>query len=824
MRIVLVVFGILFSLSYAGADVTIVRDGKAQAVIVTAEKPSVSADLAAKELQKFIELMSGAKLTIQTDATPPTGPALLVGRSKLTTGVEIPSGTDRDFTREGFVVKTRGNAIILAGNEDGDFNGKYHGTEYAVYELLERLGCRWFFPGEYGQVVPKLQTITVPDLDVAQRPSFVVRNIWTSLVADITGDNDAFLLRNKGTTRADLIFAFPGDGTIQNLVPLAKYAKQFPEIYALNKDGKRQDEKTEPHMTMVCMSSQKAVELAAQSIGDFFRANPEANSYGFSAPDAAAICYCPDCSARMHDIPQDRGSAIAASDNQSNFLFRSISDPYFNFVNNLAWEVNKTFPDKYIVTLAYATRTVPPEGLEKPWNKNIIIELAQYPASPVKALGTPTGVFAMRQMRALTGWSRMAPKMLIYDYDPHSDFSRMPFWRSRAIASEMRTYHKNNVVGFTTEGNNTFFKTGLNYYIRTRLMWDVNADVEALLADYYKQFFGPASEPMRQFGESIETMLQASPENFAYQPFNLDWSATYPIAKIAALAPLLDRAEKLVTTPEHKKRVQLYRVLHTYMTKYSHSYILQHDGKYSEALALYDTLLKLIDEAQAIQPGLMPPDVKWVADAGLGFPHRQKHLKSLIERTATQGELLGRAPVEAQFLPDPKNVGLFEQWQRDEVGGKLKWNPIDLRRDWGLNGYRDELGYGYDGLGWYRLSFKIKAPAKGRAQLTVPQVFAEQIWIWVNGHLVTSPTNMVAPPKPAAVADTDQKAEERKLGARPGRAVRVNDRGYVFLDVDIHDQLKPNAMNTITFRLAGTLERAQHRGIGEIPFVWALKE
>jgi hypothetical protein len=808
-RVLLFLMSLLFC-SGVNAAVTIVKDGQPQAIIVTAEKPSASATRAAAELQKFVELMSGAKLPIQTDATPPAGPVLLVGRSKLTTGVDIPSGTDRDFTREGFVLKTRGEQVVLAGNEDGDFNGKYHGTEYSVYELLERLGCRWYFPGDYGQVVPKLKTITVPNLDVAQRPSFVVRNVWTSLVADITGDLDDFLLRNKGTTRADTIFAFPGDGTIQNLVPLAKYAKQYPEIYAMNRDGKRQDESTPPHMTMVCMSSPKAVELAALSIGDFFRDHPDANSYGFSAPDSAAICYCPLCTARMHDIPQDRGNVISASDGQSNFLFRSISDPYFNFVNNLAWEVNKSFPDKYLVTLAYATRVLPPEGLEQPWNKNVIIQLAQYPASPNRALGTPTSVFAMRQMRTLAGWSRMTPKMLVYDYDPDADFSRMPFWRSRAIARDMRTYHQHHVAGFTTEGNNTFFKTGLNYYIRTRLMWDVNADPEALLADFYKNFFGPAAVPMQQFGESIETMLDSSPDNFAYQPFNWDWSATYPREKIAALAPLLDRAEQLVNTPEQKQRVHLYRVLHNYMTQYSRVYALQHEGKYSEALAVFETLPKLIDEAQAIQPGLMPPDVKWIADEGLGYVHLKNRLAKLADRASGEkGELLGRAPAQAQFLPDPKNVGLFEQWQREDVGSKLKWNPIDLRRDWGLNGYRDNEGYAYDGIGWYRMALRVKKPTQGRAQLTVPLVFAEKIWIWVNGQLVASPTNMEA---------------DRKTGPTPGQAVRINDRGYVWLDIDIHDQLRANADNTITFRLMGTLERAQHRGIAEIPFVWVPKK
>jgi len=802
LRTLAVIVATLTGSIAAEASIITVKDGQPQAVIVTAENPTLSAQHAAEELQHFVELMSGAKLPIQTDAVPaPTGQALLlVGRSKLVTGVEHPTGNDRDFSREGFVIKSRGNSIILSGNEDG----AYHGPEYAVYELLERLGCRWYFPGDFGQVVPKMKTVELPDLDVAQRPSFAVRNIWMSGWAGATGDMNAWLLRNKGTTRAakggpPVGFSAAGDGSIQNLVPLAKYAKLFPEIYAMDQNGKRQDETTLKHMTMICMSSAKAVELAAQSIGDYFRANPEANSYGFSAPDAMSICYCPDCQARMHDFQQDSGN------------MESASDPYFNFVNNLAWAVTKDFPDKYIVTLAYLARSVAPEGLDRPWNQNIIIALAnQYRLSVIRPIGTPTDVFALRQQRTVTGWSRITPKMLVRDYDPHTDLSRMPFWRSRAVAADIKFYHQNHVVGFTTEGINTFLRTGMNYYMRARCMWNVDTDPDAVLADFYKRFFGPASAPMQEFGESIETMLQTTPDNFAWQPFNMDWNVTYPPAKIAALAPLLDRAEQLADTPELKQRVKMYRILHNYMTAYGKVYTLQHEGKFKEAIAALAGFEPIIAEAQAIQPGLLPPDTPSMIKRGQSFAHLQARLNWLASRTGGElGDMLGRAAQQAQFLPDPKNIGLYEQWQRNEIDAQLKWLPIDLTRDWGLNGHRDEQGLAYEGIGWYRVVIPIKKPAAGRARLTVPLVFAEKAWVWFNGQLVCSPTNATADPK---------------TGPLPGQATRVNDRGYVTLEIDVHDHLKPDAENIVTFRLQGTLERTGHRGIAEVPFVWATRQ
>jgi len=775
------------------AGPVIVKDGKPAAVIVTAAKPSESAARAAAELQKFVALMSGATLSIQTDATvqPAAQPLLLVGKSLLVKGVEIPSGNDRNFSREGFVIKTAGNQVILAGNEVGD----YRGTEYAVYRLLDRLGCRWYYPGNFGQVIPKMATITLPDLNLSEKPSFPVRGIWMSGWADNTGEMEPWLIRNLGTSRVG--FAFPGDGTIHKLVPIDKYGKDFPDVYAMNKDGKRQDAATRGEWVMLCTTNPKTVELAAQTITDHFRAHPAENSYAFSAPDNNAVCYCPDCTARMHDILLDSG------------IGESISDPYFNFVNNLAWKVNETYPDKYLVVLSYASRVATPEGLDRPWNPRIIIQLAQLRVSAIRPIGTPTDYSALRQLRTLKAWSRIAPTMLIYDYDPHADLSNMPFWRPRAIAEDMRLYQRNNVIGFSTEGQNVFFRTGLNYYIRARLMWDVNANVDALLDDYYTRFFGPAAAPMKRFTEEIMAMLQQTPDRISWQPLLIDWTLVYPPERLAPLGKLLDQADALATTPELKTRIRLHRILLNYMQTYNRMSALECAGQYAGALAELEKLAGFVEQAQAIQPGLLPPNPQWVINDGNGVGSMRQYLTTLADRAGGKlGELLGRAPETAQFLTDPNNIGYYEQWQRDDVADTVKWNALKLTKDWGLSGYQDAQGYAYDGLGWYRFAMAVKKPTAGRAQLMVPCVYAEKLWVWVNGHMVCSPTNMTGDPK---------------VGPVPGKAVAINKRGRIMLMVDIHDHLKPNAVNTFTFRMSGSLDRVQHRGFTSIPFVWAPK-
>ncbi len=765
---------------HAGALV-IVDDGKPRAVIVTAAQPSASATRAADELRHFIALMSGAELPLYAGAEDVPRrergrPRLLVGHSDAVRqlGVAPPAGQDLDATREGFLLRTIGSDVVIAGNEEAF----YRGTEYAVYELLERLGCRWYFPGEFGQVVPRQGTISIPDLDLQQAPSFVVRNIWMSGWADETGDHGDWLIRNKGTMA--LPFAFAGDGSIGRLAPPEIYEEVHPEIYAMGRDGRRHSRgpNGELHLTMLCVTNPLTVEIAARTILDYFRDHPGANSYGFSAPDWSPRCYCDLCVAADHAFALDSG------------LQDSISDAYFNFVNNVAHEVTADYPDRYIVILAYDNRVRPPEGLDKPWNRNIIVQLARLGISALRPIVEPGDLYARRRKRTIEAWARIGPKLIIYDYDPHGSLNRMPFWNVHSIRENLPFYHRHGVVGFTTEGHNTFLRTGLNYYIRTRLMWDVEADVDALLDDFHARFFGPAAPPMRQFFEEIEGMLAASPEHMTWHSRLGNWTRIYPPDKTRALGRHLDRATGLADTPRRQRRVAACRALHEYMVTYHEMVILLQEGRYGDAMARLEALNLPVEAARSIQPGLLPPDPDWVLDDDRGLNSWRLYIDAFAQR---DGGALGRkillGPATAQFRTDVHDEGLFEQWHLDAVATRLGWDRIPVTRDWTQSGYRDAEGYAYSGLGWYRFAMAVpQLPQGAVAQLYIPLVYAGKLWVWANGHLVHSPTD-----------------ELHRFGT----------------DIDVSRWLEPGQENSFTFRMVGTWDRAQRHGLADRWLLWS---
>ena len=48
------------------------------------------------------------------------------------------------------------------------------GSLNAVYDLLRSLGVRWFMPGEVGEVVPRMDTVSIDNLerDTTIRPDY----------------------------------------------------------------------------------------------------------------------------------------------------------------------------------------------------------------------------------------------------------------------------------------------------------------------------------------------------------------------------------------------------------------------------------------------------------------------------------------------------------------------------------------------------------------------------------------------------------------------------------------------------------------------------
>lgn len=67
------------------------------------------------------------------------------------------------------------------------------GVSHGVYRLLDKLGCRWFFPAKEWQVIQSRPDLAI-DVDIVTRPALLARCIWYGY---------AFFDRNSRRPRAE---------------------------------------------------------------------------------------------------------------------------------------------------------------------------------------------------------------------------------------------------------------------------------------------------------------------------------------------------------------------------------------------------------------------------------------------------------------------------------------------------------------------------------------------------------------------------------------------------------------------------------------------
>ena len=704
----------LVALARPAAALVLVQEGQPRATIVVADEPTPSAAKAAAVLQATIERMSGARLPIRGESAAATGSRILVGHSEAARrlGAPIPSGFTPQLDEEGFVMRTVGGDLLLAGNEDW----QYRGTEIAVNKLLESLGCRWFFPGDYGEVIPKRATVEVAQLDRAERPSFRLRNIWFSGWIDIAPDDaERFAVWYERNNLSHLPGNLPGDGSVTRLAPADQYFDSHRHIYAVDEAG-------ESVPDMLCPTEPEAVDIAVATISDYFRTHPEEVAFGFAPPDGHPRCHCEDCRAA---IPGFTGKGYGDP---------SLSDLWFGFANQVAAGVYEEFPDRWVLTNGYANRVRLPEGIGD-FAPNLGIQSAIIATCTLHRIGDPKCWQRRRYQNLLDRWSEELDWVFIYDYDPGKGLDGLPFPALHNLRHDLPYFHRRGIWGFWTEGNNGWMISHLNYYVRARLMWDVDEDVDAIVRDYCEVFYGAAADAVEAYLWVLEAAVEDATVHETWGRLT-PWKHILTPAIVGELDGWLERAQRQALDDTARLHVDVLRQVHEHMKSYLAMIAAIDAGDFQRGADLAAQMLAMRDELAAIDAALIPHTNPQFRDFRSTTEWHRDMYQGLADRTAgADGELLLMLPRTWEFKTDPKDVGVLERWYLADVGDG--WEPIDVTTYWEAQGYQDEEGWGYWGKAWYRHRFELPTAVVGEpVTLTLGAVYNRGVWVWVNGELL----------------------------------------------------------------------------------------
>jgi hypothetical protein len=514
MKFILPVLISLAAFSAALADITLVRDGKAQAVIIVPEglpkhvqRPALqltsagmSVPLAAVELADYLQKVGGVRTVIATETQKGVEAAtrIYIGHCK--------ANADLAVQPEEFVIRTKGSDLHICGGDTAPGGLICRGTLYGAYDFIEReLGVRWLFPGAYGEVVPKRSTLTIPDLDRREQPRIAKRKVRD--VAVSREDTFAPVLKQWGIPVEAWKAAHGPDTTgawfrrmrlgarieIEGGHAYAgwweKYGKEHPEWFALQPDGTRTQK---PERERLCKSNPALWDETARVRIAEFKADPSKRMASLAPNDGGANkwCMCAACRALDPvDAPKllnDR-SLIDPTTKLPFSEYPALTDRVFTFFNEIAKRVRREMPDRDLVAYAYSVYRTPPVKLG-PLEPNLIIGYVGLNHAEIEA------------------WSKIAPKLFIRpnDLGPAVDLG-MPRNHAAWLAQAVKFGAEHKAIGFDFDNcHGNWSAHGLDYYVLSKALWNPDLDVRATIADYCRAAYGPAAGAMQQYHDTLE--------------------------------------------------------------------------------------------------------------------------------------------------------------------------------------------------------------------------------------------------------------------------------------------------------------------------------
>jgi hypothetical protein len=618
----------------------LVRDGEPTATIVVAQQPTRSAQLAASELQYHVRKITGATLPIANDEQTVVGNRVLVGESQATASLGLKRD---DFAPQEYLIRFQPGTLILLGR-DKDDRGKLdydnadastfpgfsdeQSTCYAVYDFLERYcQVRWYLPTELGLCCPATKTLQVSGGNVRRSPAMKYRDFGMNAIghkapADLCGDS----VRTGPNPppnlpwRENIIFAFRH--RLGGATPFAAnhslygYYDRFwkegdakpgpafegfhPEFFAQGYPGKP---------PQLCYSNPALVQQVVQDARDYFDgkglksgAQAEGDIFAVVPMDNDKYCMCPNCATLVggkHPATRGVGSfsnpdidfAMGVSGNTGHFSNDAASNYFFAFVNQVAREIIKSHPHKYIGTIAYSRYAYPPTDMKL--ESNVWLRICMHPRNLYNV------AIQENDRAVLDAWvaeSKDRPKVawLYYCFPSLTIGAARPFrcfpgFFAHSIVGQMQVYRKAGLCGIFCEpayigdGQRSLLMDQLEFYVTWKLADDPTLDGNATIDEFFHRYYGSAALPMKAFYELVE-QTHANGANYpsnvyVFHKEEVAWKHLGTQSRMDQLRRFMDDAHAAATTDIEKRRVALFdKGIWQYMQAGRKAYLSAHSN------------------------------------------------------------------------------------------------------------------------------------------------------------------------------------------------------------------------------------------------------
>lgn len=514
-RLHFVLFPVLMLVACSGnATIRLTDKGKSPYRIVIPENPTVYERKAALELTSFISRISGASLPVVADTGILAPFEIILGNNRHLKLAGIRIGFD-ELGTDGYVIKEKGDHLAIAG-------GSEKGTLYGVFALLEMLGCRYYAPDML--YVPSNSSIVIEDPATKEVPCFEYREMLFPAALD-----SAYLMWHRLDRHRNGEWGM-WVHTFDDLLPPQQYFSEHPEYFS-EINGQRVPD------GQLCLSRPEVLNLVVQNLEKKISANPDPLYWSVSQNDNYLACQCERCRELDRDYGGPSGTMIW-------------------FVNQVA----EHFPDKVISTLAYQYTRQAPEKIKPAGNVNIMLCTIECNRS-LPIAEDPSGKSFVNDLK---DWSRLTGNILLWDYVVQFRNYVSPFPNFRVLQPNLQLFEKYGCEMMFQQGSGDHWSdfADLKAYLVAKLLWDPDADAEAVINDFIYGYYGNAAPYIRQYFDMLHDELFRSGKNLWIYGYPFDAVDSYLTPSLLReYENLFSQAEEAVEDrPEILARVKKVRL------------------------------------------------------------------------------------------------------------------------------------------------------------------------------------------------------------------------------------------------------------------------
>ena len=514
-----------------GYGVPLVKDGRAVVRVVLPAQPSQTLANAGEEVATYLHKMSGAKVDVGSAGTSP---------SRIVVRVS-PNALARE---DAFRIVTKPNEVALIG-------GGEMGALYAAYAFLEDLGVRWLYAGEEGERVPKQHTITYPQTDRTETPSFKCRFFYVR-----NEDATRWAVRNRinGFFPKDFAEAH-GNGyylppmvrsihSFAHILPPEKYFETNRDFYALIR-GKRV--RPSIRRNQLCTSNPRVVEIIAKAIREYFQQTPSARVFSIAPNDGYGWCECERCKA----IDEKMCGSKKWYHREGEPV---VSDRLCVFANEVAKRAVYDMPGRELYMFSYVSYCEPPDTARP--DPHVTHVVCHYiPACYAHPINTPGCPDNEIYNRFLKGWSRISPQMMVYAYTDKSQWLGLPRPVVRQMAADIQHYRSLGIRKYLAQSSAwNWPQMGPLYYVTAKLLWNADRDVEELIREWNRAMYRAAAKEMMAWYDALEAVVAKSGGHYRGDPYR-QASNVYSPGCFADASAHLAKALTLAETDLVRERI-----------------------------------------------------------------------------------------------------------------------------------------------------------------------------------------------------------------------------------------------------------------------------